>query len=129
MRSAWRVLRHGSSVPLSTQPRAVPAPKRRSGRLAERQDSTKHSSTSLRESVCIGVQPIAAFSLSWKDDVTYWPVTFTELTPDPDTLAHLGQLVPMAGFLGGEGLDLHPVAKGSTTEPTTERYESQPIDP
>ena len=54
---------------------------------------------------------------------------FTEPNPDPDTLVNLGPLASMAGTWEGEGLDTHPVASGSKTEPYTERYELQPIDP
>ena len=54
---------------------------------------------------------------------------FTEPTSDPRTLANLGPLAPMAGIWAGEGLDTHPVASGSKSEPYTERYELQPIDP
>ena len=54
---------------------------------------------------------------------------FTEPSPDPDSLAHLGPLAPMAGTWEGEGLDTHPVASGSKSEPYAERYELQPIDP
>ncbi|HEV3212008.1 MAG TPA: heme-binding beta-barrel domain-containing protein [Acidimicrobiales bacterium] len=54
---------------------------------------------------------------------------FTEPSPDPDTLANLGPLAPMAGVWEGQGLDTHPVASGSKSEPYAERYELQPIDP
>ena len=54
---------------------------------------------------------------------------FTEPSPDPDSLAHLGPLAPMAGTWEGEGLDTHPVASGSKSEPYAEHYELQPIDP
>ena len=54
---------------------------------------------------------------------------FTEPDGDPDTLANLGPLRPMAGiFEGRTGSDDHPVAGGSENEAFTERYELQPID-
>ena len=56
---------------------------------------------------------------------------FEEPDPiDPDTLANLGPLGPMAGIWEGErGVDLHPESYGPLTEPFRERYELQPIDP
>jgi hypothetical protein len=54
---------------------------------------------------------------------------FTEPEGDPDTLANLGPLRPMAGiFEGRSGSDDHPVAEGGENEGITERYELQPID-
>jgi hypothetical protein len=54
---------------------------------------------------------------------------FTEPEGDPDTLANLGPLRPMAGvFEGRSGSDDHPVAGGGENETFTERYELQPID-
>lgn len=55
---------------------------------------------------------------------------FTEPDPDPDTLANLGPLAPLAGvWQGGSGSDVHPVATGTETDGYTERFELQPIDP
>lgn len=55
---------------------------------------------------------------------------FTEPTPDPDTLANLGPLRPLAGTWSGEkGLDVHPVADGGKQEAFTEYFDLQPIDP
>ena len=49
---------------------------------------------------------------------------------DPDTLANLGPLRPMAGtWEGVAGTDVHPVVDGSETDVFVERYELQPIDP
>jgi hypothetical protein len=54
---------------------------------------------------------------------------FTEPEGDPDTLANLGPLRPMAGtFEGRSGSDDHPVVEGSENEGYTEHYELQPID-
>jgi hypothetical protein len=54
---------------------------------------------------------------------------FTEPEGDPDTLAKLGPLRPMAGiFEGWSGSDDHPVAEGGQNEAFTERYALQPID-
>ncbi len=55
---------------------------------------------------------------------------YTEPQPDPDTLANLGPLRPLAGvWEGSSGADVHPVADGSATDTYVERYELQPIDP
>ncbi|MDR3506873.1 MAG: heme-binding beta-barrel domain-containing protein [Caulobacteraceae bacterium] len=63
--------------------------------------------------------------MSYGDDI------FLEPDPiDPDTLANLGPLGPMAGIWEGtKGLDLHPESYGPLSEPYRERYELQPIDP
>ena len=54
---------------------------------------------------------------------------FTEPDGDPDTIANLGPLRPMAGiFEGRSGSDDHPVAEGGENEAYTERYVAQPID-
>jgi hypothetical protein len=54
---------------------------------------------------------------------------FTEPEGDPDTIANLGPLRPMAGiFEGRSGSDDHPVAEGGENEAYTERYIAQPID-
>ena len=55
---------------------------------------------------------------------------YTEPDPDPDTLANLGPLRPMAGVWQGErGADAHPVAEGVGKDEYDERYELQPTDP
>jgi len=55
---------------------------------------------------------------------------YTEPQADPDTLANLGPLAPMAGlWLGEKGLDVHPKAEGPRKQAFIERYELQPIDP
>ena len=49
---------------------------------------------------------------------------------DPDTLSNLGPLRPMAGvWRSATGVDVHPVAEGSKTQPFVDRIELQPIDP
>lgn len=54
---------------------------------------------------------------------------FTEPEGDPDTLANLGPLRPMAGIWeGGPGDDDHPVDTGGELEPFFEHYELEPID-
>jgi hypothetical protein len=54
---------------------------------------------------------------------------FTEPDPDPDTLANLGPLAPLAGvWEGTKGTDVHPVAEGAENNVFVERYELQPID-
>jgi hypothetical protein len=55
---------------------------------------------------------------------------YTEPDLDPDTLANLGPLRPMAGtWEGVEGTDVHPMVDGSETDAFVERYELHPIDP
>jgi len=55
---------------------------------------------------------------------------YTEPDGDPDTLANLGPLTPMAGVWRGlEGADAHPVAEGTGRDNFHEHYELQPIDP
>jgi hypothetical protein len=55
---------------------------------------------------------------------------YTEPDPDPDTLANLGPLAPMAGVFEGEkGSDEHPESYGTGSDVFHERYELQPIDP
>jgi len=59
----------------------------------------------------------------WGEDI------FTEPDGDPDTLANLGPLAPMAGIWEGvRGADEHPVAEGTEQNTFVERYELQPID-
>ncbi len=55
---------------------------------------------------------------------------YTEPDGDPDTLANLGPLTPMAGtWEGTMGADEHPVALGVERDQFVERIELQPIDP
>jgi hypothetical protein len=54
---------------------------------------------------------------------------FTEAEGDPDTLANLGPLAPLAGIWEGvRGADAHPVAEGLERDVYVEHYELQPID-
>jgi len=54
---------------------------------------------------------------------------FTEPEVDPDTLANLGPLRPLAGVWQSQrGQDEHPVAEGAGQDAYVERYELQPID-
>ncbi|HVA06597.1 MAG TPA: heme-binding beta-barrel domain-containing protein [Acidimicrobiales bacterium] len=54
---------------------------------------------------------------------------FTEPDADPDTLANLGPLRPLAGvWTSDRGLDTHPVAVGAEESTYVEHYELQPID-
>ncbi len=49
---------------------------------------------------------------------------------DPNTLANLGPLRPLAGIWQGErGVDTHPVAAGTEDNQFIERIELHPIDP
>jgi hypothetical protein len=60
---------------------------------------------------------------------TYGPDIFTEAPGDPDTLANLGPLRPLAGIWEGQkGVDDHPVAGGTEIDAYVEHYELQPID-
>jgi hypothetical protein len=59
----------------------------------------------------------------------YGPDIYTEPDGDPDTLANLGPLRPMAGVWEGiRGSDQHPVAEGTGKDAFVEHYELQPID-
>ncbi len=59
----------------------------------------------------------------------YGPDIYTEPEGDPDTLANLGPLRPMAGvFEGTKGSDRHPVAEGAEENTFVEHYELHPID-
>jgi hypothetical protein len=60
--------------------------------------------------------------------IEYGPDIYTEPDGDPDTLANLGPLTPMAGIWEGDGIDEHPAAWGSERDAFSERYELQPID-
>jgi hypothetical protein len=64
------------------------------------------------------------------DRVTiYGPDIYTEPDGDPDTLANLGPLRPMAGvWEGTKGSDQHPVVEGTEENAFLEHYELQPID-
>jgi hypothetical protein len=54
---------------------------------------------------------------------------YTEPEGDPDTLANLGPLAPMAGIWEGTGgADVHPSVDGVERNTFVERYELQPID-
>jgi hypothetical protein len=54
---------------------------------------------------------------------------FTEAEGEPDTLANLGPLAPMAGvWEGAMGADAHPVAEGTGHDEFVEHYELHPID-
>jgi hypothetical protein len=53
---------------------------------------------------------------------------YTEPDGDPDTLANLGPLRPMAGVWEGTGTDQHPVAAGTDENTFVEHYELHPID-
>jgi hypothetical protein len=55
---------------------------------------------------------------------------FTEPELDPDTLANLGPLRPMAGtWESASGDDEHPVVEGTEQNEFVEHYDLQPIDP
>jgi hypothetical protein len=55
---------------------------------------------------------------------------YTEPTDvDPDTLKNLGPLAPLAGTWEGDGIDTHPVARGTEDEPYVERITFELLDP
>jgi hypothetical protein len=55
---------------------------------------------------------------------------FTEPTVDPNTLANLGPLAPLAGIWEGtQGQDINPKADGPEFKAFYERFDLQPIDP
>ena len=55
---------------------------------------------------------------------------FDEPDPDPDTLANLGPLRPLAGvWAGSEGEDVKPTADGAERQRYVEHMALQPIDP
>jgi hypothetical protein len=59
----------------------------------------------------------------------YGPDIYTEPDGDPDTLANLGPLRPMAGIWeGAKGSDQHPAAEGTGEDIFVEHYELHPID-
>jgi hypothetical protein len=53
---------------------------------------------------------------------------YTEPDGDPNTLANLGPLGPMAGTWEGTGTDEHPVFDGTERNTFVEHYELEPID-
>ena len=60
---------------------------------------------------------------------SYGADIYTEPVGDPDTLANLGPLRPMAGvWEGAMGADSHPVVEGIGLDVFTEHYEAHPID-
>ena len=55
---------------------------------------------------------------------------YTENPADPDTLANLGPLAPLAGtWYGDQGVDTHPVAEGTESEPFVETLTFELLDP
>jgi hypothetical protein len=59
----------------------------------------------------------------------YGPDIYTEPDGDPDTLANLGPMRPMAGvWEGTKGSDHHPVVEGTEQNTFVEHYELHPID-
>src|SRR6266849_2668125 len=59
----------------------------------------------------------------------YGAYIYTEPDGDPDTLANLGPLTPLAGIWEGtSGADEHPVVEGTEQNSFVEHYELQPID-
>lgn len=55
---------------------------------------------------------------------------YTEPDPDPDTLANLGPLRPLAGIWeGAKGMDVNPKPEGPEHQAFVEHIELQPIDP
>jgi hypothetical protein len=61
-------------------------------------------------------------------DGPYGTDIYTEPDGDPDTLANLGPLAPLAGTWEGTGADEHPVAEGTEGNTFHEHYELEPID-
>jgi hypothetical protein len=67
--------------------------------------------------------------MSWTGVEPYGDDLYTEPDGEPDTLANLGPLTPMAGvWEGAVGADAHPDAAGTERNTFVERYELQPID-
>ena len=63
---------------------------------------------------------------------SYGPDLYSEPESDPNTLANLGPLTPMAGIWeGAPGTNVHPVLGGPNPDERDyiERYELHPIDP
>ncbi|HWD52341.1 MAG TPA: heme-binding beta-barrel domain-containing protein [Acidimicrobiales bacterium] len=68
-------------------------------------------------------------TMSWTGVEPYGDDIYTEPDGDPDTLANLGPLTPMAGIWeSATGADQHPVAEGTEANTFHEHYELQPID-
>ena len=64
-----------------------------------------------------------------RSETKYGPDIYTEADGDPDTLANLGPLAPLAGtWEGTKGADEHPSADGTERDVFVEHYELQPID-
>lgn len=61
--------------------------------------------------------------------VDYGRDIYTEPDGDPNTLANLGPLGPMAGTWEGTGTDEHPAVNGPESHSFHERYDLQPTDP
>lgn len=60
---------------------------------------------------------------------TYPKDIYTEPTPNPDTLANLGPLAPLAGlWRGSDGHDINPKADGPEHDAYIEHIDMQPID-
>ncbi len=67
--------------------------------------------------------------MSWTGVEPYGADLYTEPAGDPDTLANLGPLAPLAGvWEGTAGADAHPDAGGTERNAFVERYELRPID-
>ncbi len=67
--------------------------------------------------------------MSHVEGYSYGSDIFTEAEGDPDTIANLGPLRPMAGtWVGTRGADEHPVAEGTEFDQFSETYELLPID-
>lgn len=67
--------------------------------------------------------------MSLDHPIAYGSDIYTEPDGDPDTLANLGPLAPMAGIWQGTmGADEHPDVGGTERNTFVERYEAQPID-
>jgi len=61
---------------------------------------------------------------------TYADDIYAESPTNPDTIAALGPLAPMAGIWEGQhGTDIAPKRAGPRTQPFHERIELQPVDP
>ena len=71
------------------------------------------------------VSASAELSVAYPGDIYAEPAVI-----DPNTLANLGPLGPMAGVWQGEGgVDIAPKAAGPRTQSFVERIELQPVDP
>lgn len=75
------------------------------------------------------VHPAKESALSFTKMHSYGADIYTEPGGDPDTVANLGPLRPMAGIWeGAKGADEHPVVEGIERNTFTEHYELHPID-